>query len=153
MRALAGSEMNRPPLRHTSRGPFSTGRNATEAAEFCGVLDTHPEMDGIRPHYAIALSKLGQHEAAQAQLTERVKEVAEADHDAPYWIATAYAVEDMADQAFKWLERAINRGNENLPWFRANPEWAALKSDPRFEALMGRIEKSHAQARVGVDKM
>ncbi|HEX8422684.1 MAG TPA: protein kinase [Pyrinomonadaceae bacterium] len=126
--------------------------DAARAAEILrDVLDTHPEMDGIRPHYAIALSKLGQHEAAQAQLTERVKEVAEADHDAPYWIATAYAVEGMKDQAFKWLERAINRGNENLPWFRANPEWAALRADPRFEMLMGRIEKSHAQARVGVE--
>ncbi|HZH89580.1 MAG TPA: protein kinase [Pyrinomonadaceae bacterium] len=125
---------------------------AAEAAEILrDVLDTHPEMDGIRPHYSIALSKLGQHEAARAQLTERVKEVAEADHDAPYWIATAYAVEGMRDQAFKWLERAINRGNENLPWFRANPEWAALRDDPRFEMLMGRIEKSHAQARVGVE--
>ncbi|HJR06041.1 MAG TPA: protein kinase [Pyrinomonadaceae bacterium] len=130
---------------------YRQGR-AAEAAEILrSVLDTHPEMDGIRPHYAIALSKLGQHEAARAQLTERVKEVAEADHDAPYWIATAYAVEGMKDQAFKWLERAINRGNENLPWFRANPEWDALKSDPRFEMLMQRIEKSHAQARVGVD--
>jgi serine/threonine-protein kinase len=125
---------------------------AAEAAEILrDVLDTHPEMDGIRPHYAITLSKLGQHEAARAQLTERVKEVAEADHDAPYWIATAYAVEGMRDQAFKWLERAINRGNENLPWFRANPEWAALRDDPRFEMLMGRIENSHAQARVGVE--
>jgi serine/threonine-protein kinase len=108
-------------------------------------------MDGIRPHYAITLSKLGQHEAARAQLTERVKEVAEADHDAPYWVATAYAVEGMSDQAIKWLERAINRGNENLPWFRANPEWTALRDDPRFEMLMQRIEKSHAQARVGVE--
>ena len=130
---------------------YRQGKPAEAAEILRDVLDTHPEMDGIRPHYAIALSKLGQHEAARAQLTERVKEVAEADHDAPYWIATAYAVEGMRDQAFKWLERAINRGNENLPWFRANPEWAALRDDPRFEMLMGRIEKSHAQARVGVE--
>ncbi|MGI9106572.1 MAG: protein kinase domain-containing protein, partial [Pyrinomonadaceae bacterium] len=126
--------------------------NAQEAADiFHGVLETHPEMDGIRPHYAVALSMLGQHEAACAQLTERVKEVAEADHDAPYWIATAYAVEGMKEQAFKWLERAINRGNENSPWFRANPAWAGLRDDPRFEELMRRIEKSHAQARAGVN--
>jgi TolB-like protein/Tfp pilus assembly protein PilF len=130
---------------------YRQGR-AAEAAEILrDVLDTHPEMDGIRPHYAIALSKLGQHEAARAQLTERVKEVAEADHDAPYWVATAYAAEGMRDQAFKWLERAINRGNENLPWFRTNPEWTELKEDPRFEMLMQRIEKSQAQARVGME--
>jgi len=130
---------------------YRQGKAAEAAGILRDVLATHPEMDGIRPHYAIALSKLGQHEAARAQLTERVKEVAEADHDAPYWVATAYAVEGMSDQAFKWLERAINRGNENLPWFRANPEWTALRDDPRFEMLMQRIEKSHAQARVGVE--
>ena len=126
--------------------------DAQAAAEILHeILETHPEMDGIRPHYAVALSMLGQHEAARAQLTERVKEVAEADHDAPYWIATAYAVEGMRDQAFKWLERAINRGNENSPWFRVNPAWVDLRDDPRFEQLMQRIEKSHAQARVGVE--
>jgi len=155
MRALdegAQIEPDHPFVRTFRAVAFYRQGRAAEAAEILrGVLDTHPEMDGIRPHYAIALSKLGQHEAARAQLTERVKEVAEADHDAPYWIATAYAVEGMSDQAFKWLERAINRGNENLPWFRSNPEWAALRDDPRFEMLMERIEKSHAQARVGVE--
>jgi len=155
MRALddgAQIEPDHPFVRTFRAVAFYRQGRAAEAAEILrDVLDTHPEMDGIRPHYAIALSKLGQHEAARAQLTERVKEVAEADHDAPYWVATAYAVEGMRDQAFKWLERAINRGNENLPWFRANPEWAALKDDPRFEMLMQRIEKSHAQARVGVE--
>ncbi|HLL15590.1 MAG TPA: tetratricopeptide repeat protein, partial [Pyrinomonadaceae bacterium] len=155
MRALdegARIEPDHPFVRTFRAVAFYRQGRAAEAAEILrDVLDTHPEMDGIRPHYAIALSKLGQHEAARAQLTERVKEVAEADHDAPYWIATAYAVEGMRDQAFKWLERAINRGNENLPWFRSNPEWAALRDDPRFEMLMNRIEKSHAQARVGVE--
>ncbi|HEY9405297.1 MAG TPA: protein kinase [Pyrinomonadaceae bacterium] len=155
MRALdegARIEPDHPFVRTFRAVAFYRQGRAAEAAEILrDVLDTHPEMDGIRPHYAIALSKLGQHEAARAQLTERVKEVAEADHDAPYWIATAYAVEGMRDQAFKWLERAINRGNENLPWFRSNPDWAALRDDPRFEMLMGRIEKSHAQARVGVE--
>ncbi|HEV7904616.1 MAG TPA: protein kinase [Pyrinomonadaceae bacterium] len=148
----AQTEPDHPFVRTFTAVALYRQGKAAEAAEILrDVLDTHPEMDGIRPHYAIALSKLGQHEAARAQLTERVKEVAEADHDAPYWIATAYAVEGMRDQAFKWLERAINRGNENLPWFRANPEWAELRDDPRFEMLMSRIEKSHAQARVGVD--
>ncbi|HLL72362.1 MAG TPA: protein kinase [Pyrinomonadaceae bacterium] len=155
MRALEDGAAIEPdhPFVRTFRAValYRQGKPAEAAEILRSVLDTHPEMDGIRPHYAIALSKLGQHEAARAQLTERVKEVAEADHDAPYWIATAYAVEGMTEQAFKWLERAINRGNENLPWFRANPEWAELRNDPRFEMLMQRIEKSHAQARVGVE--
>ena len=110
------------------------------------VLDTHPEMHGIRPHLALALSALGRHEEARAQLTDEVKQVAEADHDAPYWLASAYAKEKLDDDAFYWLERAITLGNENRPWFEANPVWADLHDDPRFRELMRRIEHSQAQA-------
>jgi tetratricopeptide (TPR) repeat protein len=111
-----------------------------------GVLRSHPEMDGIRPHLAIALSMLGRHEEARAQLTERVKQIADADHDTPYWLASAYALEGMKDAAFEWLERAIAIGNENLPWFEANPVWSDLREDERFRALTARVQQSQAKA-------
>ncbi len=104
------------------------------------VLVNHPEMNGVRPLLAQCLSALGEHEAARSQLTERVKEVALADHDIPYWLASAYAVEGERDEAFKWLERAISLGNENLPWFESNPVWQPLHDDPRFKELMRRVE-------------
>jgi hypothetical protein len=44
------------------------------------------------------------------------------------------------DEAFNWLETAINLGNENLHWFKSNPVWEPLHDDPRFVALMNRIE-------------
>jgi TolB-like protein/Tfp pilus assembly protein PilF len=104
------------------------------------VLVRHPEIDGIRPLLAQILSALGKHEAAQAQLTDRVKEAAGGDHDIPYWIASAYVMEGKLDEAFVWLEKAINAGNENLPWFKANPIWVPLHDDPRFKELMRRVE-------------
>ncbi|MCA1816472.1 MAG: protein kinase [Acidobacteria bacterium] len=110
------------------------------------VVEKHPEIAGLRALYAQTLSKLGEHEAARAELTERLREVALADHDVPYWLATAYALEGMKDEAFEWLEKAVELGNENRPWFEANPEWAALKDDPRFTELMRRIEQSQAHA-------
>jgi serine/threonine protein kinase/tetratricopeptide (TPR) repeat protein len=111
------------------------------------VVEKHPEIAGLRALYAQTLSRLGEHEAARAELTERLKQVALADHDVPYWLATAYALEGMTDEAFEWLERAIDLGNENRPWFEANPEWAELREDPRFAELMRRIEESQAQPR------
>jgi serine/threonine protein kinase/tetratricopeptide (TPR) repeat protein len=111
------------------------------------VVEKHPEIAGLRALYAQTLSKLGEHEAARAELTERLKEVALADHDVPYWLATAYALEGMTDEAFEWLARAIDLGNENRPWFEANPEWEKLRNDPRFGELMQRIERSQSQAR------
>ena len=98
-------------------------------------------------HLAIALSMLGRHEEARAQLTDRVKQLADADHDSPYWLASAYALEGMKDEAFEWLERAIDIGNENLPWFEANPVWANLRDDERFRALMARIVQAQSEAR------
>ena len=109
------------------------------------VLDNHPEIHGVRPLLAQSLSALGEHEAASAQLTERVKEVASADHDIPYWLASAYAMERERDEAFSWLEKAISLGNENLPWFESNPVWQPLHDDPRFKELMRRVQAGREQ--------
>lgn len=131
------------PLLRTFRATtlFRSGQPEAAIKLLQEVLDSHPEMDGIRPHLAMALSALGRHEEARAQLTERVHEIAEADHDVPYWLASAYAMEGMYDEAFEWLERAISLGNENKPWFESNPIWEPLRSDPRFTVLMHRIEQ------------
>jgi serine/threonine-protein kinase len=109
------------------------------------VLEKNPKLDGIRPIYATCLSALGRHAEARAQLTEQVKDVASADHDIPYWVASVYALENERDEAFEWLERAISLGNENKQWFESDPNWEALRADPRFEALMQRIERSRSR--------
>ena len=119
---------------------FNCGDPATAATLFRKVLQDHPEINAIRPLLAKALSALGEHEAARAQLTERVKEIGILDWDVPYWIASAYAIEGERDEAFEWLERAISLGNENLPWFKTDPVWEPLRTDERFAALMRRVE-------------
>jgi eukaryotic-like serine/threonine-protein kinase len=136
------------PLLNTFRATtlFRSGQPAEAARILQEVLDSHPEMDGIRPHLAMALSALGRHEEARAQLTDRVKEIAEADHDVPYWLASAYAMEGMDDEAFEWLERAISLGNENKPWFETNPIWQRLRDDPRFLELMQRIDQGRERS-------
>ncbi|MBA3438292.1 MAG: protein kinase [Pyrinomonadaceae bacterium] len=130
------------PLIRTFRAValYRQGNAAAAADMLREVLRNHPEMDGIRPLLAQCLSTLGDHEAARRELTERVKETATADHDVPYWLASAYALEGETDEAFEWLERAINLGNENHPWFESNPAWAGLRDDPRFRELMSRIK-------------
>jgi tetratricopeptide (TPR) repeat protein len=140
----AAVESNHPTLR-AFRGQVLSLRGEWDAASvlFQEILVDHPQMDAIRPLFAQCLSAQGQHEAARAQLTERVKDAARIDHDVPYWLASAYVMEGENDKAFKWLEKAISLGNENLPWFRSNPVWKRLHDDERFEALMREIERRH----------
>ncbi|HEX8651239.1 MAG TPA: protein kinase [Pyrinomonadaceae bacterium] len=106
------------------------------------VLEHNPGQDGIRPILAMCLSRQGHHEEARAQLTERAQQVAAADHDIAYWVASVYALEGEHDLAFKWLERAISLGNENRAWFEFDPNWEQLRDDPRFKELMQRIDTS-----------
>jgi len=106
------------------------------------VLAKNPRLDGIRPIYATCLSALGLHAEARAQITEQVKDVAAADHDISYWLASVYALEGERDLAFEWLERSIALGNENKQWFESDPNWDGLRDDLRFQSLMQRIERS-----------
>jgi tetratricopeptide (TPR) repeat protein len=111
------------------------------AAELVGeVLASHPEMDSVRPLLAMCLSRQGQLEAARATLTERVKASAAIDPDIAYWLASAFALDGEREQAFEWLGRAINLGREDRTWFERDPDWEALREDPRFKQLMNRIE-------------
>jgi serine/threonine-protein kinase len=115
---------------------YYQGEAAAAANVLREVLEHNPGLDGVRPIYAMCLSKLGDHEGARAQLSERVLEVADADHDIAYWTASVYALEDERDEAFKWLERAIDLGNENRAWFEADSNWDGLRDDERFQKLM-----------------
>jgi TolB-like protein/Flp pilus assembly protein TadD len=111
------------------------------------VLEHNPGLEGIRPIYAMCLTKLGEHEAARAELSERVLEIADADHDIAYWTASAYALEDEREEAFRWLERAIDLGNENRAWFESDPNWVGLRDDERFQELMRKTGASRQAPR------
>jgi len=107
------------------------------------VLQRHPQMDGIRPILAICLSAQGQHTKANEQLTSKVRLVAEADYDISYWLASAYLLQGRQVEALRWLETAIQLGNENYPWFEADPNWSDMHDDPRFKALIDDIKKNN----------
>jgi tetratricopeptide (TPR) repeat protein len=111
------------------------------------VLQRHPQMDGMRPIVAICLSAQGQHTKANEQLTHKVRLVAEADYDISYWLASAYLLQGRQVEALRWLETAIGLGNENVPWFEADPNWADMHTDPRFIELMSNIKnrREHPQ--------
>jgi serine/threonine protein kinase/Flp pilus assembly protein TadD len=132
------------PLIKTFRGRVLFYRGEVEAATRLleEVLEKNPRLDGVRPIYATCLSAQGRHEEARAQLTEQVKDVAAADHDISYWLASVYALEGERDLAFEWLERSIALGNENKQWFESDPNWESLRDDPRFQELMRKIERS-----------
>lgn len=111
-----------------------------EAAELMQqVVARHPNMYGIRPFLAMFLSAQGKHDDALKHLTEDVKRNAEVDADIAYSLGSVYALEGMRNDAFEWLARSINLGNENRPCFENDPNWVALRAEPEFQDLMKRV--------------
>lgn len=103
------------------------------------VLDEHPEMDGIKPLYAVYLAGAGRQDDARAQLTDDALSLSRADHDMAYWVCSTYAILGEKDLALKWLSRAIKIGNENKPHFLLDRSLDSLRDDPRFEELIAKI--------------
>src|SRR5204863_7570368 len=136
----AAAEPDHPLIRtFRARALYYRGE-ATKAAEIVvRVLEQHPQLDGIRPIYATFLSALGFSDEARAQLTDEVRNTANTDHDIAYWLASAYALEGMRDEALKWLRRAIALGNENKPWFKRDKNWDSLHDDPEFQTIIDSI--------------
>jgi serine/threonine-protein kinase len=114
---------------------YYTGQTDAAADLMRDTVEKHPNMHGIRPWMATFLSAQGKHDEAIAQLTPEVKRNGEVDADIAYSIGSVYALEGLANDAFEWLERSIALGNANKPCFDNDPNWANLRSDPRFIEL------------------
>jgi eukaryotic-like serine/threonine-protein kinase len=103
------------------------------------ILKEHPNMDGIRPLYAIYLAGSGKEDEAREQLSDDALAVSRSDHDMAYWVASTYAILGEKDLAFKWLNRAVKLGNQNKPHFEHDKSLDPLRDDPRFDELMAKV--------------
>jgi serine/threonine-protein kinase len=115
------------------------------------VLRQNPHFEGVLPLLGWCLSARGRHDEARALITDRVREVATADHDIAFWLASFYAMEGMADDAIEWLRLAVRIGNENYPLFAGSRKLDCLRSDARFQELLEEL-RSRWEARKIVEE-
>jgi len=115
---------------------FNLGRIDEAQAMLEDVLRQNPHFDAAQPLLAWCLSAKGIHGAARLLITDRVKEVANADHDIAFWLASFYAMEGMTEESLEWIRRAVSLGNENFPLFEKSPKLDGIRKDPRFVTLM-----------------
>lgn len=62
------------------------------------------------------------------------------DGDLAEWIGGVYALLGEKEPALAWLERAVQVGDHNFPWFQRDKNWDKLRSDPDFQRLMSEVE-------------
>jgi TolB-like protein len=90
---------------------------------------------------AIAFQKLERPADVEIEL-EILK--ASSARSAPFVIASIYAYRGEADNAFDWLQQAIEIGDDNLVEVRGNYLWEPVYSDPRWQQFLAEVGISDA---------
>jgi adenylate cyclase len=66
------------------------------------------------------------------------------DFSTAYNVACAHAILGEHDRALELLDRAVRHGRGNLGWIERDTDFASLRGDPRFEAILGRLRAAAA---------
>jgi serine/threonine-protein kinase len=78
---------------------------------------------------------------AEAQtLLAELETLSNEEYVPPHLIALVYAALGLDDQAFAWLEKAYEIRDAALIWANVNPGFDSLRSDPRFDDLLERMD-------------
>ncbi len=94
---------------------------------------------------ALALARLGRTQEAAALLAraefsaESLEEQSHLHH-AYYAVGAAHAVLGNREEALRWLEKAADEGYPSYPHFAKDADLVSLASEPRFVALLRRLE-------------
>lgn len=90
---------------------------------------------------ALAYADAGQKEKARELLNELLQRDARGEHVVEYRIAAVYEVLGKRDEAFRWLDRAIDDRDgigSWLVWLNYDPVWNATRKDPRWKDIKKR---------------
>ena len=75
----------------------------------------------------------------QLSNAETLVERSETEYVQPIRIGRLYAHAEEHSQVLLWLERAYEEGDFWLVQLAVDPDWDALRSDPRFHDLLSRV--------------
>jgi serine/threonine protein kinase/tetratricopeptide (TPR) repeat protein len=111
----------------------------TEYQTAAGLAGEDPEKAAkramtLREAYAVSGAK-----GFWEKQLDLLKEDAGYGNSSPYAVAGIYARLGDKDQAFKWLEKAFREHDAYVLYLKTDPQFDALRSDPRAIDLMRRI--------------
>lgn len=100
------------------------------------LSDKNPSLvSGLACAYA-----LGDRRADAVELLEELEEMSNRRYVPPYLIAAIYARLAEGKQAFDFLERGYQQHDTWLAWLNVDPALDSLRSDPRFQDLVRRMD-------------
>jgi TolB-like protein/cytochrome c-type biogenesis protein CcmH/NrfG len=120
---------------------LDAGRTALQAIE--RHLEIEPDDGRAMQLGTVQAAKLG--DAARAEsLKQRALALRPTDFATLYNLACAENVLGRTEEALELLDRAVLNGRGNLGWIEHDADFASLRGNPRFEAIVSRLRVAKA---------
>jgi serine/threonine protein kinase/tetratricopeptide (TPR) repeat protein len=117
---------------YEEKGQFSEAIAETQKAR---QIDDNP---WVVANLGRAFAVAGKRPEAQTVLSQ-LKQVSRRRFVSAYDVATIYAALGEKDQAFLWLEKALQERAEWLVYLKVEPQVDILRADPRFQDMLRRV--------------
>ena len=99
--------------------------------------------------YALAYHALRRKKESDAALRRLIAKYQAID---AYEIAQVYAFRNQSDEAFEWLDRAYAKRDDGLIYTKVDPLLKSLHSDPRFAALLKKLNLPTSQIEAAIKR-
>jgi tetratricopeptide (TPR) repeat protein len=114
-------------------------RAVAEAQKARALSGSRP---GIIALQGYVLARAGRRGEALKSLDD-LRRLAGPGRPSPFLVALVYVGLEDNDRAFRWLEKALETRDWQLPMLKRDEIFAPLRSDPRFPALLDRLRLPH----------
>jgi TolB-like protein/Tfp pilus assembly protein PilF len=127
-----------------NEGLYVLGVMYAEKGMYAEAIAAHQKVGAVDPDWRWGLARTyaqaGRKDEARRVLAKFLGEKPKPTGAwAGWFLAEIYAALGEKDEAFRWLEAAYRERHSFLPWLADNPAYAPLRSDPRFQDLVRRM--------------
>lgn len=92
---------------------------------------------------AVALAVIGVARSGRGErgeeIVKRFEEIGKTEFVVPYRVAALHVALGNRDEAFAWLEKAYQAHDWHLHRLKVDPQFAPLRDDPRYNAMLKRL--------------
>jgi tetratricopeptide (TPR) repeat protein len=127
-----------------NEGLYVLGSVYAEKGMYAEAIAAHQKAGAVDPDWRWGLARIyaraGRKDEARRTLAKFLGEKPKPTGAwAGWFLAEIYATLGEKDEAFRWLEACYKERHSFLPWLTDNPAYAPLRSDPRFQDLVRRM--------------